>query len=295
LVVGVHAATIDQETSSYNLELSMDRNFDRSLSRVLRNEGGYVNHPKDPGGATQMGVTQKVYDAYRSRLGLKRGDVRYISKTEVAQIYRDSYWVLAKCDQLPDGVDYVVFDGAVNSGVSQSAKWLQRALGVNADGVIGPATIAAALRHPNHDQLVADILDLRLRFLKSLKTWKTFGKGWAARVADVKATGQAWASGADAPAPVTLYETAKAYPSDVKAAPSPAVADAATGGGIASGGLAATLQQVQDQLTPLSYSSELVGKVVAGLVIASALLTVGGLAYGFYARRRKARIAEATT
>lgn len=276
----------------------MDRNFDRSLSRVLKSEGGYVNHPQDPGGETNFGVTQRVYDAYRSRLGLKRASVRYISKTEVAQIYRDSYWALAKCDQLPDGVDFVVFDGAVNSGVAQSAKWLQRALGVKDDGVIGPATIAAALRHKNHDQLVADILALRLKFLKSLKTWKAFGKGWAARIADVKATGQAWASGSEASEPehtaLGFYDSAKGLASDVKTPPSPAVADAATGGGIASGGLAATLQQVQDQLTPLSYSSELVGRVVAGLIIVSMLLTVGGLAYGVYARRKKAKIAEAT-
>lgn len=274
----------------------MDRNFDRSLSRVLKSEGGYVNDSRDPGGATNFGVTQRVYDSYRDRLKLKRIPVRNISKGEVAQIYRDSYWALAKCDQFPDGVDYVVFDGAVNSGVSQSAKWLQRALGVNADGVIGPATIAAATRHPNHDQLVADILALRLKFLKSLKTWKAFGKGWSARVADVKATGQAWASGSEAPemTGAGLYDAGKGFASDAKAPPSPAVADAATGGGIASGGLAATLQQVQDQLAPLSYSSELVGKIVAGLIIVSALLTVGGLAYGFYARRKKARIAEAT-
>lgn len=270
--------------------------FARSLQKVLLHEGGFSNLKADPGGATNFGVTQRVYDTYRDRLGLRRISVRNISKTEVSQIYRDSYWNLAKCDNLPPGVSYVVFDGSVNSGVSQSAKWLQRALGVSADGIIGPATITAANRHPNHDQLVADILDLRLRFLKSLKTWKTFGKGWAARVADVKATGQAWASGGEAPEPqsVGLFDSGKAMASDIKTPPSPAVADAATGGGIASGGLAATLQQVQDQLTPLSYSSELVGRVVAGLVIVSALLTVGGLAYGFYARRRKARIAEAT-
>lgn len=272
--------------------------FPRSLAKVLKSEGGFSNHPKDPGGATMMGVTQRVYDAYRERLGGRHRSVRFIDTEELQDIYRSSYWNTARCDKLPAGVSYVVFDGNVNSGVKQSVTWLQRALGLKADGIVGPATIAAANDHPNHDQLIADILAIRLKFLKSLKTWPTFGKGWAARIADVKATGQAWATGADAPLPVARFAEVspshKAYASDIKEAPSPAVADAATGGGIASGGLAATLQQVQDQLTPLSYSSDLVGKVVAGLVIVSALLTVGGLAYGFYARRKKARITEAT-
>lgn len=274
------------------------KEFSRSLAKVLKSEGGFSNHPQDPGGATMMGVTQRVYDAYRDRQGQPHRSVRYIDTAELQDIYRSCYWNTARLDKFPAGVSYVVFDGNVNSGVKQSVLWLQRALGVNADGVVGPATIAAANSHPNHDKLIADILAFRLAFLKALKTWKTFGKGWAARIADVKATGQAWATGADAPLPIARFAEVspshKAYASDIKPAPSPAVADAATGGGIASGGLAATLQQVQDQLTPLSYSSELVGKIVAGLVIVSALLTVGGLAYGFYARRKKARIAEAT-
>jgi lysozyme family protein len=275
------------------------KEFSRSLAKVLKSEGGFSNHELDPGGATMKGVTQRVYDAYRDRSGKPQRSVRYMDQPELEAIYRSSYWNLVKGDNLPAGVSYVAFDGAVNSGVKQSVLWLQRALGVKADGVIGPATIAAANNHPNHDQLIADILALRLGFLKALKTWPTFGKGWKARIDDVRATGQAWATGVEAPASLAAFGEAtpshKAYATDIKAAPSPAVADAATGGGIASGGLAATLQQVQDQLTPLSYSSELVGRVVAGLVIVSALLTVGGLAYGYYVRRKKARIAEATT
>jgi lysozyme family protein len=275
------------------------KEFARSLAKVLKSEGGYSNHPADPGGATMKGVTQRVYDAYRERQGKQKRSVRYIDQSELEDIYRSSYWNTARLDKFPAGVSYVVFDGNVNSGVKQSVLWLQRALGVNADGIVGPATIAAANNHPNHDQLIADILAHRLAFMKKLKTWPTFGRGWAYRIADVKATGQAWATGQPAPLPFAGFgeppPAHKAYASDIKAAPSPAVADAATGGGVASGGLAVTLQQVQDQLMPLSYSSELVGRVVAGLVILSALLTVGGLAYGFYARRKKASIAEATT
>ncbi|MBX5206678.1 glycoside hydrolase family 108 protein [Rhizobium sp. NZLR11] len=269
--------------------------FERALARVLTHEGGYVNDPRDPGGATNRGITQRVYDAYRDRLGLQRVPVRNISSSEVEGIYRSNYWDLAKCDMLPAGVSYVVFDGAVNSGVAQSVKWLQRALGVTPDGVIGNATLAAVQNYGNLDRLVDAICDRRLAFLKALKTWKAFGKGWASRVAAVRATGKAWATGGVEAQPLGLASGAsvKALISDAKPAPALAVADASTGGGIGSGGLAATLQQVQDQLSPLSYSSELIGKVVAGLIVVSAALMIGGLAYRWYAARRRKERADA--
>jgi lysozyme family protein len=214
---------------------------------------------------------------------------------EVEEIYRSAYWELAKCDQLPAGVSYVVFDGAVNSGVAQSVKWLQRALGVAVDGVIGNATLAAVQNYGNMDRLIDAICDRRLAFLKALKTWKAFGRGWASRVAAVRSTGKAWASGTVEVQPLGLASGAsmKASISDAKKAPVLAVADATTGGGVGSGGLAATLQQVQDQLSPLSYSSELIGKVVAGLIILSALLMIGGIGYRWYAKRRKDELKDA--
>jgi lysozyme family protein len=92
---------------------------------------------------------------------------------------------LIKGDSLPAGVSYVVFDDAVNSGVSQLVKWLQQTLGVAADSVLGPAALGAIKAYPSHDRLVDAICHCRLAFLKVLKTWKTFGKGWAARVAGV--------------------------------------------------------------------------------------------------------------
>jgi len=276
----------------------MATEFERSLTRVLVSEGGYVNDPRDPGGATNRGVTQRVYDAYRQRHGLQPVPVRNISSSEVDAIYRSNYWELAKCDLMPAGISYVVFDGAVNSGVSQSVKWLQRALGVTPDGIAGNATIAAIKSYGDMDKLVDAICDRRLAFLKSLKTWKTFGKGWASRVASVRATGKAWATGlsdsqVNTPTQFVSDGNAKALLSDAKPAPALAVADATTGGGIGSGTLAATLQQVQDQLSPLSYSSELIGKVMAGLIILSAVLTIGGLAYRWYAKRKKDRLKDA--
>jgi len=268
--------------------------FERALPRVLMHEGGYVNDPQDPGGETNRGITKRVYDAYRQRMRLPVQSVKNITSQEVAAIYRANYWDLAKCDQLPAGVSYVVFDGNVNSGVSQSIKWLQRAVGVVPDGVIGNATLAAVQNYGDMNRLVDAICDRRLAFLKALKTWKRFGKGWAARVADVRATGKAWANGSDATQKLpVLPGNAKAFLSDAKPAPALAIADATTGGGIGSGGLAATLQQVQDQLSPYSYGSSLIGKVVVALIVIGAALTVGGLAYRWWAARRKAERADA--
>jgi lysozyme family protein len=274
--------------------------FSRSLAKVLVHEGGYSNHPADPGGATMKGVTQRVFTEWLAADGKPSRDVRTITNAEVAAIYRKRYWDIAKLDKLAPGVSYVVFDGNVNSGVAQSIKWLQRALqGLGLyqgaiDGIIGQGTILAAAGVNDNDMLVARIIERREAFLRVLKTFKTFGKGWISRIRDVKAVGQAWATGSVGPE--VSYQPggeAKAFLSSAKAAPALAVADASTGGGVGSGGIAVTLQQVQDQLSPLSYSSELIGKVVAGLIIVSAVLTIGGLAYRWYAKRKKDRLKDA--
>lgn len=282
------------------LQLDPAAEFARSLSKVLVHEGGYSNHPEDPGGATMKGVTQRVYDEYRRSIGLEPMLVKNISNGELQAIYRKRYWDLAKCDKLAPGVSYAVFDGAVNSGVAQSVKWLQRALQAMClyqgaiDGIIGQGTILAAAGVNDNDQLIARICERRMAFLKALKTFKTFGKGWASRVNGVRAVGQAWASGSVGPeVSYAVGGEAKAFISDAKPAPTMAAADGATGGGVGSGGIAVTLQQLQDQLAPYSYSSELLGKVVAGLIIVGAALTIGGLAYRWYANRRKAERLDA--
>ncbi|MBB4277014.1 glycoside hydrolase family 108 protein [Rhizobium mongolense] len=274
--------------------------FARSLAKVLVHEGGFSNHPQDPGGATMKGVTQRVYDEYRRSVGLMPQSVKSISDAELEVLYRKKYWNEIKGDKLPAGVSYVVFDGAVNSGVAQSVKWLQRALQAlglykgGIDGILGQGTLLALSGVNDNDAFVGLICDRRMAFLRALKTWKTFGKGWTARVNGVRAVGQAWATGSVGPeVQYVVGGDAKAFISDAKPAPTLAVADATTGGGVGSGGVAATLQQVQDQLTPLSYSSNLIGKVVAGLIIIGAVLTIGGLGYRWYASRRKAERADA--
>ncbi len=163
----------------------MNANFGDSLEAVLAHEGGWANHPRDPGGATMRGVTQRVYDAYRRRRRLPVRSVRSITTPELHAIYRRQYWDVVRGDELPAGVDLAVFDAAVNSGPVRAAKWLQRAVGVTADGVIGLVTLGATTEQPLA-RTVHRICDDRLHFLRGLTTWRTFGKGWSRRVAAVR-------------------------------------------------------------------------------------------------------------
>lgn len=171
------------------------KSFPQSLQLVLAHEGGYVNHPADPGGATNKGVTQGVYDTYRRSIGEKPRSVKSITKAEIEDIYRNQYWGKVDGDGLPAGIDYAVFDYAVNSGVGKAVKDLQRTLrgwsnrlgevaNIRVDGVMGQATLAAceAAANENEADFIASLCDRRMSFLKSLKTYKTFGKGWKRRV-----------------------------------------------------------------------------------------------------------------
>lgn len=163
----------------------MEANFDRALSEVLKHEGGFVNHPDDPGGATNKGITIAVYRKWVDKNGSVE-DLKRISDATVAHIYRKHYWNAVRGDGLPSGVDYAVFDFAVNSGVSRAVKFLQTILKVPVDGRVGPVTLAAANRGVP-DALINQYCDRRLAFLKALRTWATFGKGWGRRVASVRA------------------------------------------------------------------------------------------------------------
>ena len=159
----------------------MRENFAKALAQVLQYEGGFSDHPQDPGGATMKGVTQAVYDAWRKEEKLPTQSVRYISDVEVGAIYRQKYWAPICGDDLPAGIDFAVFDFAVNSGVSRAARTLQGVVGVTQDGVIGPATIQATKAYVG-----LAVTNKRLAFMQSLSIWATFGKGWSARIADVK-------------------------------------------------------------------------------------------------------------
>lgn len=159
-------------------------NFKPSLALVLAHEGGFVNDPRDPGGATNQGVTQAVYDAYRKYHGLKTQSVKLIAPSEVSEIYSKNYWRLIRGDSLPCGLDYAVFDFAVNSGVTRAVKYLQRLVKVPDDGAIGLITLSAVEDHMRRDEeaTIAQYCANRLAFLQSLPTFKVFGKGWTRRV-----------------------------------------------------------------------------------------------------------------
>lgn len=160
------------------------RNFSGSLLAVLRHEGGKVDDPNDPGGRTAYGVTQAVYDAWRRQQGLAPRDVWSITPSEISAIYRKQYWDAVRGDDLPSGVDYAVFDFAVNSGPARAIKFLQREVGAAPDGKLGPATLAA-VNAADPRRIVAGLSAARQAYLETLNTFPRFGKGWTTRVADV--------------------------------------------------------------------------------------------------------------
>ncbi|GGE79009.1 glycoside hydrolase family 108 protein [Stappia taiwanensis] len=156
-------------------------NFSACLTWVLAHEGGYSDHPNDPGGATNKGVTQQVYTAWRRRQKLPTRSVRQIEDDEVRSIYRRQYWDAVQGDSLPAGLDYAVFDYAVNSGPGRGIRHLQEVLRVRVDGHLGEKTLEAARSARIIDAIKA-LCERRMVFLRGLRTWSTFGRGWTARV-----------------------------------------------------------------------------------------------------------------
>ena len=268
--------------------------FREALARVLLHEGGKVNDPHDPGGRTNKGITQRVYSAWRARNSLPVRDVFLIDDMEVEAIYRMQYWQAVHGDVLPRGVGYVVFDGAVNSGVTQSIKWLQRALGPAAggvDGQIGNMTLHAVEADEDNDALIGRICDRRMVFLEALKTWAYYSKGWTLRVKDVRATGQAWATGSVAPAAeFRPGGEAKAEIEDAKSAPPRAPGDLATGGGGSVAIGTGFLEQARTQLAPYAGAFHIVSVIVVWLLVIGLLVAGGGLIYRWWAARERAKL-----
>jgi lysozyme family protein len=163
----------------------MLENWDDSFKAVLKHEGGFVNHPKDPGGMTNLGVTRKSWEAYLNR-DVTETEMRALTPEIVKPFYKAMYWDKIKGDQLPSGVDYAAYDLAVNSGTGRAAKYLQQIAGVTADGAIGPKSIEA-IKKCDPEDTVDELCNMRMDFLRGLNTFDTFGKGWTSRVNDVKA------------------------------------------------------------------------------------------------------------
>ena len=162
----------------------MKENFNAALQHMLRHEGGYVNHPKDPGGMTNLGVTARVWSDWVGHEASEK-EMRELTPEKVAPLYKRKYWDAVKGDDLPSGVDYCVFDCAVNSGPGRAAKILQDVVGVKPDGGIGPLTLAA-VKAMDPIELISKYADKRLQFWQSLSTFETFGKGWTRRGNEVK-------------------------------------------------------------------------------------------------------------
>lgn len=151
--------------------------FKEAFERLISHEGGYVNHPNDPGGETKFGITRRV-----AREAGYRGDMRDLTRDRAREIYLTAYWLRAKCDQYHGAIGFQIFDIAVNSGIGNAIRMLQRAAGVTDDGVVGPVTLAA-INAFNPLSLIVLLNAERQEFYARLSTWHTFGRGWSRRVA----------------------------------------------------------------------------------------------------------------
>ena len=235
-------------------------NYDASLARVLKHEGGYTNHPSDPGGPTNFGITIHDYRRYIKANGTA-ADVRDMTLADAAKIYRARYWLALRCDELPAGLDYAVFDYGVNSGTGRAAKVMQRLLGIGIGSgtTMTDAVIAGALK-AGPSILIARLCDERLTFLKSLRTWPVFGAGWSRRVAEVRRDALAMANGAVVVPSASTSASGKAH------VPQPKTARAAT----AAGAIVAGAGAAQAAASSGSSWTTVAAIVAAGLVFAVA-------------------------
>lgn len=154
--------------------------FDDCLEIILKHEGGYVNHPQDPGGETNMGITKRVYEEFG---GTK--DMKDLEFDDVAPIYKQNYWDRLRCDDLPEGLDLCIFDFGVNAGTGRAAKKLQMLIGAKQDGALGPKSMRKVKEYVDDkgiEEVIREYQNLRHRYYRQLKTFKTFGKGWTRRV-----------------------------------------------------------------------------------------------------------------
>jgi lysozyme family protein len=156
----------------------MTGNFKECLDLVLKSEGGWVNHPSDPGGETNLGVTKRVWEEY---VGHPVESLKNLTKEDVAPLYEQKYWRPCYGEVLPRGLDFVVFSMGINAGTGRSIKLLQLSIGCVPDGVIGPTT-RGLISNSNSATLIAKFSESRREYYRSLKNFPIFGKGWLSRV-----------------------------------------------------------------------------------------------------------------
>jgi lysozyme family protein len=169
--------------------------FDLALVELLKHEGGFVNHPRDPGGITNLGVTKRVYERWKGRPVGER-EMRELTPDKVAPLYYKKYWLPVKAENLPAGVALHVFDFGVNAGPRRAIRYLQKAVGAPADGLYGPLTKIAVnnyLAKHGEIKLIERYAALRMRYYKGLPIFRYFGRGWTRRVNEVTETALKWA------------------------------------------------------------------------------------------------------
>lgn len=260
------------------------KNFQPLAEQLLGIEGGVSDRPlnEDPGGLTNMGITQAVYDQWRALRSLPPKSVREITSQEAVAIGKANYWQPIQGDKLPSGVDFAVFDYAFNSGPAQAVKDLQRVLNVAADGIVGLATLEA-LAVADTEAVINGVCDNRLAFMKKLKNWRANANGWTSRVAHVRAQSLALVGGDAMAAPaleLTSAELAKAPPSNAK---KPRAFWAGIGAAISSG-LAAIgsfiasvpdlTKKALDAISPFSDKSDIAHYFVSGLASVGMAATI---------------------
>lgn len=248
----------------------MRSTYARAMKGIRISEGGYSNHPKDPGGATNFGIIQTVYDEYRAAKKLVKQSVRLIAEAEVNDIYKTRYADKVRYDELPAGIDYATFDGAVNSGVSRGAKWLQAALGVSSDGIVGAGTIAAAAK-ADAINIVKSMCAKRMSFLRGLTIFSTFGNGWTARVARVEAESVSMAMEARGISAKSLPIALKTE-ADAASVSSRTAKNSATASGAGAAGSAGTATQTDWSNLAGVESILLIGATAALVVLAIYLI-----------------------
>jgi lysozyme family protein len=256
----------------------MESNFQRALPLFLKHEGGFVNHPNDPGGATNKGVTIATYRRYINRNGTV-ADLKRITDAQVAIVYKQQYWDRVQGDLLPSGVDYAVADFAINSGPSRGAKHLQAVVGVAQDGQIGPITLAA-VRERDPSDIIRRLCANRLAFMKRIRggsLWKTFGRGWQRRVDEVEAVALRWASEKSRVEQVVEDAAAKDRISTTE------LTSILVGAGGTATAVKETVEAVNDAQSSL---------MSAGPWVLLALVVAGGAFYIWLQRRRKKKEAR---
>lgn len=283
----------------------MRETFEIALRPIAAHEGGFSNHPNDPGGPTMAGITQAVYNGYRRGKGLPTRPVNQLTQQEKVEIFRENYWNPVMGDRLPLGIDYCLLDGAIHSGPSQATKWLQRAIKTPVDGSIGPVDLLKLDELRAHEDKVGDaiidsICDQRMAFLRTLKNWPSFARGWTTRVAEMRKLAKQMNNRQplSRPTEIPSADMGRAPPSQTKVSETP-TGDVAIKTGT-SGLLAMIgemLSQASDVISQLTYLPVEVVRIGGGVLLVAGIVALVGYAgysiWKVYDRRARREDQEA--